>query len=291
MNTVRGASCVVRGTTDRRTFLEAMGGIALGAFVPDALRTTHHARLEKIGLQLYTVRRAMQADVEGTIARVAATGYKEVEFAGYFGKRPAEVRAMLDRHGLSAPAVHVGSIGPDQWPASLEAAATIGHRYVVVPWIPAEERATLDGWKRVAENYNRLGAEARAAGLQFAYHNHDFEFVPVEGRIPFDVLLENTDPQLVQLEIDLYWITKGGQDPLRYFQRWPGRVPLVHVKDSVGPPEHTMVDVGAGKIDFKKIFARREQAGIRHFFVEHDEPTDLFASIRASYEYLKRLEF
>jgi sugar phosphate isomerase/epimerase len=268
-----------------------MGGMTLGALVPHALRTTHHARLDKIGLQLYTVRKAMQADVEGTLARVAATGYKEVEFAGYFGKSPADIRAMLDRHGLSAPAVHVGSIAPDQWRASLEAATTIGHRYVVVPWIPAEERATLDGWKRVAENYNRIAAEARAAGLQFAYHNHDFEFVPVEGRIPFDVLLESTDPQLVQLEIDLYWITKGGQDPLRYFQRWPGRVPLVHVKDSVGAPDHKMVDVGAGKIDFKRIFARREQAGIRHFFVEHDEPPDLFASIRASYEYLKRLEF
>ena len=276
-------------TTDRRTFLETMSSVALAACIPGAGHAS--ARLDKIGLQLYTVRKAMQTDVEGTLARVAATGYKEVEFAGYFGKSPADIRAMLDRHGLSAPAVHVGAIAPDQWRASLDAAATIGHRYVVVPWIPAEERATLDGWKRVAENYNRLGAEARAAGLQFAYHNHDFEFVPVEGRIPFDVLLESTDPQLVQLEIDLYWITKGGQDPLRYFQRWPGRIPLVHVKDSAGPPDHKMVDVGAGKIDFKKIFARREQAGIRHFFVEHDEPSDLFGSIRASYEYLKRLEF
>ncbi|HEX9611212.1 MAG TPA: sugar phosphate isomerase/epimerase, partial [Gemmatimonadales bacterium] len=101
----------------------------------------------------------------------------------------------------------------------------------------------------------------------------------------------NTDPQLVQLELDLYWITKGGQDPFRYFERWPGRIPLVHVKDSVGPPDHKMVDVGAGKIDFKQIFARRRQAGIRHYFVEHDEPPDPFGSIRASYEYLKRLEF
>jgi sugar phosphate isomerase/epimerase len=281
--------------SDRRDFIRTLSAAALGSMLhprapsPESLVPLH--RLDKIGLQLYTVRKAMRADVEGTLARVATTGYKEVEFAGYFGKSPAEIRAMLDRHGLSAPAVHVGSIAPDQWRASLEAATTIGHRYVVVPWIPAEERATLDAWKRVAENYNRVAAEARAAGLQFAYHNHDFEFVPVEGRIPFDVLLENTDPQLVQLEIDLYWITKGGQDPLRYFQRWPGRVPLVHVKDSVGGPDHKMVDVGAGRIDFKKIFARREQAGIRHAFVEHDEPPDPFGSIRASYEYLKRLEF
>jgi len=281
---------MVRGVS-RREFVGTMAGAGLAAVLPRLPLPAHRARLEKIGLQLYTVRKAMQTDVEGTLTRVAATGYKEGECAGYFGKSTTAIKAMLDRLGLSAPAVHVGSLAPEQWRASLDAANTIGHRYVVVPWIPAEERATLDGWKRVAERYNRAAADARAAGLQFAYHNHDFEFAPVEGRIPYDVLLENTDPQLVQLEIDLYWITKGGQDPLAYFQRWPGRVPLVHVKDSAGPPDNKMMDVGAGTIDWKRIFARREQAGIRHYFVGHDEPTDLFASIKASYDYLKRLEF
>jgi len=275
----------------RRTFVETIAGAGLAAVLPRVPLTAHRARIEKIGLQLYTVRKAMQADVEGTLARVAATGYKEVEFAGYFGKSPTEIRALLDRFGLSSPAVHVGSLAADAWRASLEAATTIGHRYVVVPWIPAEQRGTLDGWKRVAENFNRVAAEARAAGLQLAYHNHDFEFAPVEGRIPYDVLLESTDPHLVQLEIDLYWMTKGGQDPLTYFQRWPGRIPLVHVKDSAGPPDNKMVDVGAGTIDWKRIFARRDQAGIRHFFVEHDQPADLFASIKASYDYLSKLEF
>src|SRR3989442_295917 len=119
----------------------------------------------------------------------------------------------------------------------------------------------------------------------------DFEFAPMEGRLPYDVLLEATDPKLVQLEIDLYWTTKGGQDPLKYFARWPGRIPLVHVKDSGGPPDNKMMDVGAGTIDWKKIFAREDQAGIRHAFVEHDQPADAFASIKASCEYLKRLEF
>ncbi len=290
MNQVRGERYAVRGMT-RRTFVETIAGAGLAAVLPRVPLTAHRARIEKIGLQLYTVRKAMQADVEGTLARVAATGYKEVEFAGYFGKTPTEIRALLERFGLSSPAVHVGSLAADAWRASLEAATTIGHRYVVVPWIPAEQRGTLDGWKRVAENFNRVAAEARAAGLQLAYHNHDFEFAPVEGRIPYDVLLESTDPHLVQLEIDLYWMTKGGQDPLTYFQRWPGRIPLVHVKDSAGPPDNKMVDVGAGTIDWKRIFARRDQAGIRHFFVEHDQPADLFASIKASYDYLSKLEF
>jgi sugar phosphate isomerase/epimerase len=270
-----------------------MGGITLGSLVCHTPRPTPHAvrKLTRIGLQLYTVRDKMKTDVEGTLAAVAAVGYKEVEFAGYFDKSPADIRAMLDRHGLTSPAVHVGSISPDAWRTSLDAAKAIGHNYIVVPWIPAERRQNLDGYKRVAEDFNRVAALARDAGVQFAYHNHDFEFVPTEGRIPLDVLLENTDPKLVQLEMDLYWITKGGQDPLKYFERWPGRVPLVHVKDSQGAPEHRMVEVGAGKIDFKRIFARSAQAGIRHYFVEHDEPADPLASIKASYDYLKRLEF
>ena len=291
MNNVRGASCVVRGTTDRRRFLGTMGGIALGAFVPHALRTTHHARLEKIGIQLYTVRDQMKADFEGTLARIAQIGYKEVEFAGYFDRSPADVRAILERTGLSAPAAHVGSIAPDDWKASLAAANAIGHKYLVIPWIAQERRLTLDAYKRVAEDFNRAAQAARDAGVQFSYHNHDFEFQRMEGRLPFDVLLENTDPKLVQYEIDLYWITKGGQDPLEYFARWPGRVPLVHVKDSAGAPAHNMVDVGAGKIDWKRIFAKKDQAGIRHFFVEHDQPRQPFESIGASYRYLKNLEF
>jgi sugar phosphate isomerase/epimerase len=276
---------------DRREFLGATSAIALGSLLPPACRPSHAARLDRIGLQLYTVRDVLQRDFEGTLARVAQIGYKEVEFAGYFDHSPADVRAMLDRHGLSAPSVHTGSIAPDDWKAALDAAKVVGHQYIVVPWVPQEKRMTLDGWKRVAEEFNRAGETARAAGLQFAYHNHDFEFPRMEGRIPFDVLLESTDPKLVQLEIDLYWITKGGQDPLAYFARWPGRVPLVHVKDSMGEPEHKMVDVGAGKIDWKRIFAKREQAGIRHFFVEHDQPPQPFDDIAASYKYLSQLEF
>lgn len=276
---------------ERRAFLSTAGAITLGVVLPPACRTARGARLDKIGLQLYTVRDQMKADFEGTVARVAQIGYKEVEFAGYFNRAPADVKAILDRNGLTAPSVHQGSIAPDDWKGSLEAANVIGHKYIVVPWIAQERRMTLDGYKRVAEDFNRAAAAARDAGVQFAYHNHDFEFQRMEGRLPFDVLLENTDPKLVQYQIDLYWITKGGQDPLAYFARWPGRVPLVHVKDSMGGPEHKMVDVGAGKIDWKRIFAKREQAGIKHFFVEHDQPPQPFEDIAASYKYLSQLEF
>ena len=280
--------------TDRRDFIKALGAAALAPALQPLAPSLHSRaslrKLDRIGLQLYTVRHAMEKDVEDTIARVAGIGYRQVEFAGYFGKSARDVRGLLDKNGLSSPSSHI-SLAPDQWRAALDAAPVVGHRYLVLAWIPAEERHTLDDYKRWAERLNRAGTEAKAAGLQFAYHNHDFEFAPLDGKLPYDVLLAETDPTLVQLEVDLYWITKGGQDPLAYFARWPGRFPMVHVKDSAGPPDHRMMAVGAGKIDFKKIFAQSDQAGIKHYFVEHDDAADAFASIRASCEYLKRLEF
>jgi len=275
----------------RREFIEIMAGVGVSVACSGSRIRAPVSRLDKIGLQLYTVRDQMKADFEGTLARVAEIGYKEVEFAGYFNHSPADVRAILDRHGLSAPSTHVGDITPDAWKASLDAAHAIGHEYIVVPWIPEERRKTLDDWRKVAADFNRAAEAAHAAGIQFAYHNHDFEFPKLEGQVPYDVLLQNTDPRLVQLEIDLYWITKAGQDPLAYFARWPGRVPLVHVKDSAGPPEHKMVDVGQGKIDWKRIFAKQDQAGIKHAFVEHDQPPQPFEDIAVSARYLKSLEF
>jgi len=276
---------------NRREFVQTMTAIGATTLFCKVPRTAHSARLEKVGLQLYTVRDKMKEDFEATLARVAEIGYKEVEFAGYFDHAPADVRAILDRHGLSAPSTHIALGEIDAWKASLDTAKAIGHDYVVVPWIPQEKRMTLDGWKNVADVFNRAAQMAHDTGLQFAYHNHDFEFPKMDGQIPYDVLLQNTDPKLVQLEIDLYWITKAGQDPLSYFARWPGRVPLVHVKDSAGAPEHKMADVGQGKIDWKRIFAKRDQAGIKHFFVEHDQPPQPFQDIAASYNYLKNLEF
>ena len=288
--TVRREPCAMRRTT-RREFLEIMGAVGVGIACSGARRTAHGARLDKVGLQLYTVRDKMKEDFEGTLARVAQIGYKEVEFAGYSNHTPADVKAILDRHGLSAPSTHIALGDMDEWKKALDTAKAIGHDYIVVPWIPEEKRKTLDDWKSVASVFNQAAQMAKDAGLQFAYHNHEFEFPKVEGQIPYDVLLQNTDPKLVQLEIDLYWITKGGQDPLSYFARWPGRVPLVHVKDSAGAPEHKMADVGQGKIDWKRIFAKRDQAGIKHAFVEHDQPPQPFEDIAASYNYLKNLEF
>jgi sugar phosphate isomerase/epimerase len=273
---------------DRREFLAIGAGIAA---VPSRFPFLASGdRLDAVGLQLYTVRSVLQKDFEGTLARVAEIGYREVELAGTFGRTARDVRAMLDRHGLRAPSAHTSKEALEREPERvLDDAATLGQRYVCVAWVAEQERRALDDWKRIAQAFNRIGERCRAAGLQFAYHNHDFEFVPLAGRVPYDVLLAETDRGLVQLELDLYWITKGGADPFAYFAQYPGRFPLVHVKDSAGPPEHRMVDVGSGTIDFRRIFARRD-AGIRHFFVEHDQPADPLASIRASFAHLKQLE-
>jgi sugar phosphate isomerase/epimerase len=278
----------------RRTFLTTLGAAALGTAVGcrAASGATESARrLTRIGLQLYTVRAEMSKDVAGTLARVARIGYTEVEFAGYFSRSPKEIRELLARNGLTSPSTHIPftAIGKD-WARTLDDASMIGHRWVTIPWIPEEERRTLDGWKRVAESFNRAAAEARAAGLRFAYHNHDFELAPISGTVPLDLLLAETDPSLVDFEMDIYWLVRAGGDPLDYFARFPKRFPLVHVKDSAGPPEHRMVDVGRGTIDFRRIFARSEQAGIEHYFVEHDQPADAMATARGSFEYLRKLE-
>jgi sugar phosphate isomerase/epimerase len=279
---------------DRRAFLRTLGAAAvagkLGRPLAEWEGASHAAKLDRIGLQLYTVRTEMGRDFEGTLARVAQVGYTEVEFAGYFDRKPEAVKAALTRAGLVAPSAHLPlETVRDRWAQTLEDARTIGHRYVVVPWIPVEQRRTADDYKRIAELFNRAGAEARQAGLRFAYHNHDFEFAAVDGRVPYDLLLAETDPAAVEFEMDLYWVTHGGGDPLAYFARHHGRFPLVHVKDM--DAARGMVAVGKGVIAWKKIFARRDQAGIHHYFVEHDQPPDPFASIRTSYEYLKGLEF
>ncbi len=273
--------------SSRRDFLAGLGAAALLPVL------TRRDRLSRIGIELYTVRRELAKDPEGTLARIAEIGFREVEFAGYPPGTPEAVRAMLVRHHLRAPASHVGlqELRSD-WDRTLDQAATIGQHYVVVAFVGVNERKTLDDWKRLAAEFNRAGATAQKHGLRFAYHNHDVEFPALEGEVPYDVLLRETDPKLVDFEMDLYWITKAGQDPVAYFAQWPGRFPLVHVKDMDATPRQFFADLGTGSIDFRRIFAKAKQAGIRHYFYEQDEtPGDVFASARTAYRYLRTLTY
>jgi sugar phosphate isomerase/epimerase len=280
----------------RRTFLATLGVAAIGIASRDALADgillAPHRKLKKVGLQLYTVRDLMKADVPGTLRKVAQIGYKEVEFAGYFGRTPAQIRALLKQNGLSSPSTHIPleTMEKDSVRAFADAKA-IGHQWVTVPWVPEERRKTVDDWKKIAALLNQLAPQAKSAGLRLAYHNHDFEQRPIGGIKPYDVLLSETDPSLVDFEMDLYWVVFGGSDPFDFFNRYPGRFKLAHVKDSAGPPDNHMVDVGQGKIDFRTIFAQSEKAGFQHYFVEHDQPADPIATIRNSYNYLHRLTF
>jgi sugar phosphate isomerase/epimerase len=291
---------------NRRTFLETATTVGATALLSGKLgwAVADH-KINKIGVELYTVRDQMKEDFDGTIAKVAQIGYKEVEFAGYFGRTPQQVRAVLDKNGLTAPSTHVQYDELDEkFPAVIEASKTIGMSYIVCPWIPEELRKSPDIWKRASEKFNRCGEQTKKAGIQFGYHNHWFEFLPVNGTRPYDTLLKDCDKNLVKMELDLCWIKVGGGDPIKYFNEYPGRFPLVHVKDIKKIPPVTesgtqdfgsslkeMTSVGDGIIDWKKIFAYSDKAGIKHYIVEHDKPTDPFASITASYEYLNKLRW
>jgi sugar phosphate isomerase/epimerase len=291
---------------DRRTFLTTLGGAAIAASGIGALACVGNSTPQTpaaaasmirqptfgpVGVQLYTVRDEMQKDVAATLARVARIGYKEVEFAGYFNRTPADIRALLDADGLTSPSAHIPLQAlRSNLQGTIDAAKVIGHQYITLPWLDEASRGTrVDNWRDLAHEMNTIGGKLRDQGLKLAYHHHDFEFNPVEGQIPYDVLLAETDPALVFMEMDLYWATKAGQSPLAYFAKYPGRIRMVHVKDSKGAPNHEMTSVGNGTIDWKTIIAHRTQAGIEHFFVEHDQPADSFASIEASYKYLSTL--
>lgn len=275
----------------RRDFLTAIGAGVSAMALPGIAesRVSHRLSPQPIGLELYTVRDLMQRDVEYTLRQVAAIGYREVEFAGLFGKEPKKVRGMLDKLGLTSPSSHISL---DRLSANLQGVVdevqALGNDYVVCPSVDAALRRDADGWRRVAATFNRIGDSLQRVGLRFGYHNHDVEFQPLPGaQIGYDILLAETDPKFVKMELDLYWITKGGRDPLTYFAKWPNRFPLVHVKDMAG--NGSMTNVGQGHIDWPRIFAKRREAGIEHFFVEHDSPTSPMDDIRVSYEYMQRL--
>jgi sugar phosphate isomerase/epimerase len=286
----------------RRSFLTTLGAaaaaIATGsrsaaALLNDPLPHSRGVRrLERIGIQLYTVRDAAAKDLGDTLERIAKIGYNEVEFAGYFGHSPKQVHDMLDATGLRAPSTHLDySVIARSWDQAIADSLAIGHQWITIAWVDEAQRKSLDDWKRVADAFNSAAATARKAGLRFAYHNHDFEMPLMEGTRQLDFLIQNTDPAVVDFEMDIYWLVKGGGRPLDYFARFPHRFPMVHVKDAGPAPAYEMRDVGAGTIDFKSIFADSAQAGIQHYFVEHDQPADPFASAAASYNYLKQLAF
>ena len=295
---------------NRRTFIESSFAAGVLASLPTSALAAAH-QIEKVGVQLYTVRSLMKTDFTGTIAKVASIGYKEVEFAGYFDHSPKDIRALLDKDGLTAPSCHVSyDILQNHWPETIDAAHTIGHTFIVCPWIDEKERNSADSWKRVIDTFNKAGETSKKADIQFAYHNHWWEFGPdaaLGGQLPYDYLLASADPNFVKMEMDLGWISVAGKDPVVYFKKYPGRFPLVHVKDFKALPhlasdqiatfnpkkleEEDMTAPGSGVIDWKRILSYSSEAGIQHYFLEDDVPKDAWAILTSGYKYLSTLRF
>lgn len=295
MKRVRGA------LMDRRDLLKGL--LAAGCTGPGWAAGA--PRIASPGLQLYTVRTELARDFRGTLARVAALGYREVEFAGYFDMPARTVRALLDDLGLAAPSAHVGEgLFGAQAQRIVDDALTIGHRYLVMPWVPKAEWRDLDGWRRRAQAFNRAGELCRRAGLQFCYHNHHFEFAVLQGQRPYDLLLADCDAALVQMELDLCWAAAARQDVVALLRSHPGRFPMVHLKQLKALPPLAggdvlsmraedaaalMTEVGPGAIDFAGLLADPASRSIRHFFVEHDQPAAPMTSVEASLRYVQGL--
>ncbi|TSD64634.1 sugar phosphate isomerase/epimerase [Inquilinus sp. KBS0705] len=286
--------------TSRRSFLKTTSVLSAGLLMAPNL----FARNKKyIGLQLYTVRDAMQKDPTGTLAKVAKVGFNSVEGATYtgtqkfYGMEPAEFSKVLKGNGLIMPSGHYmlgegmanakGTITND-WERAVNDAANVGLKYMVCAYLLDSERGTLSHYQETAEKLNKAGEICASAGIQLCYHNHDFEFATQDGQYPYEILLNNTDSNLVKMEMDIYWIYRAKQDPLALFQKYPGRFPLWHVKDMDNTPKQMFTEVGNGVIPFKNIFKHANEAGLEYFFNEQDIcPGDPFDSITKSYSYIK----
>src|SRR4051812_14558294 len=312
---------------NRRKFLQNSGALLLGSI---ALSESAQAFFYKkatwpIGLQLYTLGNLMTTDAKGTLQKLAAIGYKELESAGsqkgnYYGFKPKEFASMVKDMGMNWRSAHVGgapftieqimkmaktaedsariqkmaerfkNMPPmlnlkNDYQRLADDAAEGGISYLVCSSIPA---STLDEIKTAVDVFSKAGEASKKAGVQFAYHNHTTEFDQVEGHRPFDYILSNTDKELVKMELDLAWATKANQDPLELFKQHPGRFPLWHVKD-LDKNTKNPAEVGTGIVDFKRIFENAKASGMKYFFVEQDGAPQPLQNVTNSYNYLKKM--
>jgi sugar phosphate isomerase/epimerase len=298
----------------RRSFLEcsSLAMIAAMSSVKTFAAGAGTGPLGKpIGLQLYTVRDEANKDLVGTLKKLAAIGYREVETAGFYGKSGKELRKLLADNGMTAPSAH-SSMGEIQenMQKLVDGAAEVGAKYLVCafPGLPAgvslasgdaiASAITLDHWKWNAEQLNKLGELAKKAGLLAGYHNHNMEFRSYNGVVAFDELLKSTDPSLVTIELDLAWVVTAGADPVAYLKKYADRISMLHVKDvrkdavtTATELKSQTVEVGRGKIDWKRIFAACDPQHLKHYFVEQENFTgSTLDAVRASYEYLSTLK-
>lgn len=286
----------------RREFL-IQSGLVLGslALAPSLAFTT---KMNAIGIQLWTLREALPKDVKGVLAEIAKAGFTEVETFGFspkdnsfFGTSVNDFKAILDANGLKATSNHfdfnnyIKTGDLSDLNAYINAAKVFGSEYVTIPWISPELRGTsAEDYKKLAAGITKVALQCNAAGLKLAYHNHDFEFTQFGDTNGYEILLNETDPKLVDFELDLYWAVRAGHNPLDLFKQHPGRFTMWHVKDMDKTNKELNAEIGKGAINFKAIFAQAQLSGMKRFFLEHETnyiPNPL-ESIKTSFDYIAK---
>lgn len=275
--------------TSRRRFIQQLAAAA--TVLPGAIAWGPGiaGRLDRIGIQLYSVRDLFLADMPGTLAQLRDIGYEEVELAGWGEHSITAVKAALFKTGMKCPSAHVSLERlRESLSEVLDQAKALDLDYIVCPWIEEEFRNPA-GYRQVAAMLNQAGNVAGRTGRTVAYHNQAYDFADLGGTTGFDILIKETDPEVVKLELDVYWIRKGGGDPLFYLEKHRSRFRLMHIKDMA--VDGSMADVGAGTIDWKAVLAAANHAGVQHYFVEHDEPLNPMGFAQSSYTWLHRLRW
>lgn len=275
----------------RRHFLKGMGVLTMGTVLMPSF-VSGRAKVKNPGIQLYTVRKEMLADARGTLKQLAALGIKQIESAGsqkgyYYGLTAKEMKQVCSDLGMTLRSGHVNI--DNKWQQTMNDAAESGQEYLICSSLPGRGQ-TIDNYKKVSEIFNKAGEECQKLKLKFGYHNHDYEFEQENGQVLYDVLMDNTDPKLVYMELDLGWVVASGKDPLDYFKRYEGRFPLWHLKDMDLQKKHS-TEFGKGALDIEKVFRHREQSGLKYFFIEQEEyannPMD---SMKHNMQFIKKLK-
>ena len=285
-------------TYTRRKFLKQASAAAIVASLPQSLMacTESNSRIKKFGLQLYTLRDVLEKDPVGILKQVSEMGYKQIEsYEGpkgiFWGMTNLEFKKLMDDLDMKIISSHT-DIRKDFERKAAEAAA-IGMKYLIDPWEGPQK--SIDDFKKIADTFNECGKICKKNGIRFAYHNHDYSFVPVDGQLPQDVMMANTDPDLVDFEMDIYWVVTGKQDPLAWFNKYPGRFRLCHVKDrkkGASPTDESATCVlGQGEINYKKILKHAKKVGMEYYIVEQEQYGDMSSTeaARMDAEYMKKL--
>jgi sugar phosphate isomerase/epimerase len=317
----------------RREFIKAStAAAAVGMLSPLVAMSENPEKIKTVGFQVWSIAKFLEQDLDGNLDLISRISYKELELygpypfssdkdkegwkavtsmlpfsqSGYFGRTAKEFKSLLDSKGLRTPAMHVGlDTLRHKLEETAEAAHVLGQQYAGIAALPEEERRTMDDYKRIADDFNSIGEKAKRLDIRFYYHNHGYGLQPVDGVVPFDIILERTDPALVFFEMDIFWTVAGGADPLKYLDAHPGRFKLMHIKDMKekvkfsgdgGDPRQWVelfpyiTDAGSGVLDLPAILSSAQRSGLEHFIVENDVITDPKASLEKSYKYVSEAE-